>query len=117
MEKVFISVAYFMIIFTLSFFVFLYVNRKRKTYKTGKKHIDINYLIDCGSLDMTKSSYKTVKWCSTIIDCFVISFSCAILIHVDNFIWKMTVGFIVLMVSIYSLYNITGRVLKWKEKK
>lgn len=110
---------YFGISFILVFLVYvLFINRKRKEYVEGKNQIDINYLVKKFDLDMRKTKYKKIKWLVTFINPFIISFTFTVLININGkYIIKLLIGFVVLFILIYSIYEIVGRTLKKKEDK
>ena len=48
---------------------------------------------------------------------FILSFTSALVLNIENYIWKVVISFIVIFVLIYALYEIAGRYLKNKEDK
>lgn len=92
----------------------LVINRKRKAYSEGKKDLEIYYLVNKFKLDMRKVKYKTLKRIMTFVNPFIISSTFIIVINIDNFFLSLLIGFIVMMLLIYSLYEIIGRSLKKK---
>lgn len=119
MDFLITNLIYFGVAFISVFLIYIiFINRKRKEYVEGKNQLEINYIIKKFGLDMRKTNYKTVKWLVTFINSFIISFTFVILINVNtNYILKLLIGFVILFVLIYSIYEIVGKILKKKEDK
>ncbi len=113
------SLIYFGISFILIFLIYvIFINRKRKEYTQGKNQIDINYVIQKFNLDMRKTKYKTLKWVISIVNSFIISFTFTIIVNINGkYIIKLLIGFVILFILIYSIYEIAGRILKNQEEK
>ena len=109
-SKILINTLYFVISYLIIFLIYvLIINRKRKTYKEGKKAVDINYLIKKFNLDLNKINYKTIKWITTFINPLIISFTFVIVINIESFTLGLIIGFIIMLALIYSIYEIIGR--------
>ena len=108
----------FVVLFIIVLIVyFVFLNKKRKDYSKLKQNDEIKLFIARYNLDMKKTKYKTVLNTVTIINSFIIAFSATIIGFIDNIIWSILVGFVILLVLIYSLYEIFGRLLKRREDK
>ncbi len=106
------------VIFTIVFLIYTIIfNRKRKTYKDLKKNDEIKLFIARYNLDMRKTEYKKVLKALTIVNSFILSFTTSIVIRIDGFIKSLLIGFLIIMVLIYSLYEITGKYFKRKEEE
>lgn len=92
----------------------LVINRKRKVYSEGKKDLEIYYLVNKFKLDMRRVKYKTLKKIMTFVNPFIMSLTFIVVINIKNFFLSLLIGFIVMMLLIYSLYEIIGRSLKKK---
>lgn len=108
--------------FVLSYIIFLLIyifiiNRKRKDLSNGKKQVEINYIINKAKLDMRKTKYNTLKWAVTLINPLIISITFIIVTNIESYIVGIIVGFITLLILVYSCYEILGRILKKKEGK
>ena len=108
----------FVLLFLLVLIIYVvFVNRKRKDYDKLKDNSYIKGFIARYDLDMRKTSYKKVLNIFTFINSFILAFTSALILNIDNYIWKIVVSFIVIFVLIYALYEIAGRYLKNKEDK
>ena len=86
-EKIIINVIYFVVSYLIIFLLYsLVINRKKKSYKDATKQMDILYLVNKFKLNTKKT-----------------------------FILGIMIGFLVMMMLIYSIYEIIGRILKKKE--
>ena len=106
------------VIFIIVFLIYTIIfNRKRKNYKDLKKNDEIKSFIARYNLDMRKTEYKKLLKALTIINSFILSFTTSIVIRIDGFIKSLLIGFLIIMVLIYSLYEITGKYFKRKEEE
>lgn len=103
---------YFFGILLVIFFIFLFINSriklKRKKYdKIG----DINYLVIKFRLDKKKINYKILTLINSAINAFIISFTCTVigLIPID-LVWQLLIGFVILFIMIFLIYEIVGRI-------
>lgn len=108
--------------FFISYIVFLLiyiliVNRKRKVYKEGKKQAEISYIINKFNLDMRITKYNTLKWILTFINPLIISITYIIVTNVESIVLGSLVGFLIMILLVYSSYEIIGRLLKRKEER
>lgn len=111
-----------LIYFAASYIIFLLIyifiiNRKRKDYNSGKKITEISYIINKFKLDMRKTKYNTIKWGITFINPLIISITFIIVINIKSFTFGLLVGFVVMLLLVYAMYEIFGRILKKKEGK
>lgn len=96
----------------------VFINKKRKSYKEGKEYPEISYLINKFKLNVNESKYKKLCILTSIINSFIIAFTFALIINLKyKYFFKLLIAFIIMFVLIYSLYEITGRILKRKENK
>ena len=111
-QELLIDLTYFIIVYLITFlFYSLILNRKRKNYK----EMEIEYLVKKFNLDMRKTDYNTLKWATTFINPFIISVTFVAIISIDSFVLSLILGFIIMMLLIYGIYEILGRILKKKE--
>ena len=108
-EKIIINVIYFVVSYLIIFLLYsLVINRKKKSYKDATKQMDILYLVN-------KFKLNTMKWITNIINPLIISITFIIVTNIKSFILGIMIGFLVMMMLIYSIYEIIGRILKKKE--
>ena len=105
-------------LFLLLLIVYLvFVNKRRSEYSKLKDGSYIKAFIARYNLDMRKTDYKEVLRLFAFINSFILSFTSALVLNIDEFVWKIVVSFIVIFVCIYALQEIAGRYLKNKEGK
>ncbi|CDE99156.1 unknown [Clostridium sp. CAG:628] len=115
-EKIIINVIYFLVSYLIIFLLYsLVINRKKKSYKDATKQMDILYLVNKFKLNTKKTKYNTLKWITNIINPLIISITFIIVTNIKSFILGIMIGFLVMMMLIYSIYEIIGRILKKKE--
>lgn len=108
--------------FTLAYIIFLLIhifiiNRKRKDYKNGKKQMEINYIVNKFKLDMRKVKYNELKWAVTFLNPLIIATTFLIVTNIESFALSIVVGFVIMLLLVYSIYEILGRFLKRKGEK
>ena len=117
-EKIIVDIIYFVIAYILVLLVYiLFINKKRKTYKDGKKQTEINYLVKKFKLDLRVTKYNTVKWAVTLTNSFIIASTFVLVNNVPSFTLSLIIGFITMIILVYVIYEILGRSLKRKEMK
>lgn len=115
-EKIIINVIYFVISYLIIFLLYsLVINRKKKSYKDATKQMDILYLVNKFKLNTKKTKYNTLKWITNIVNPLIISITFIIVTNIKSFTLGIMIGFLVMMMLIYSIYEIIGRILKKKE--
>lgn len=108
----------FIFIFLLVYIVYsVFLNKKRKDYKSLSDNDMVKIFIRRYDLDMRKTKYENVVKAITFINSFIISFCSVIVINIDSIVWSIIISFVVIMCLLYSLYEITGRMFKRKEEK
>mgnify|MGYP004530034723 FL=1 len=115
-EKIIINVIYFVVSYLIIFLLYsLVINRKKKSYKDATKQMDILYLVNKFKLNTKKTKYNTLKWITNIVNPLIISITFIIVTNIKSFTLGIMIGFLVMMMLIYSIYEIIGRILKKKE--
>lgn len=89
--------------------------RKKKVSKINEN--EMNIIINRYQLDKEVLGEKYLKRVIALLNSFVFAFTLTIMEHIDKFIYKILVCFVVLMILIYSVYEIAGKYLKRKEEK
>ena len=106
----------FFFLYLLVFITYIvFINKRKKNYSKLKKNDEIVLFVNRYNIDVEKVGFKKIKTYLALINSFIIAFSSTIIIHVDGLLLKVGVGFVVIMVMIYSLYEIVGRKLKTME--
>ena len=104
---------FFIILFILVFLIeYIYDFRKIKKKKTDTIMIT-SYVINKFKLDKTKINYKKeLKW-MCLINSFIIAGVSTVVSCIDTYIiLQLGIGFVLLFLLIYALYEIYGRHLK-----
>lgn len=118
MNKLFSFLYDFVLLFLLFYIVYsVFINKKRKVYSKLKKNDEVRIFIERYGINTKKVSYKKILNAVSIINSFIISFTSTLIINIDNFIYSIIVCIVVLMLLIYSLYEIAGRYFKKMEEK
>lgn len=111
-EKLIINLIYFIVSYILIFLVYVFIiNRKNKNLE---KQPDMMYLCNKFKLNI-KKNYNVLKWCLNFINPLIISTTFIVISNIDSLVMSLLVGFIVMFVLIYAMYEILGRILKYKE--
>lgn len=106
----------FFLLYLLIFIIYIvFINKRKKSYAKLKKNDEIVLFVNRYNIDVEKVGFKRVKMSLAIINSFIIAFSSSLIIHIDNLLLKIGVGFVVIMVMIYSLYEIVGKKLSKME--
>lgn len=103
---------YFFGVLLIVFFVIMYFISRRKLKKNKLDSIgDINYLIIKFKLDKKKINYKKLILIDSAINAFIISFTCTIISVLPiDLIWQLLIGFVILFLMIFLIYEIVGRI-------
>lgn len=89
--------------------------KKKRTYRLTSEGI---YLIKRFDLDDKKVNIKKLDFHISIINAFIISFvSVTISLIKSNIIIEFSIGFVMLLLLIYSIYEIYGRYIEKEWKK
>ena len=117
--KYIISFGIDFIVFLIIFLIFylFYLKRKSKDINKLKENTNINNFINKYDLDMTKTKYKTVLYTLAFNNSLIIAFTSALITNIKGYGLKILVSLLVLMILIYSVYEVSGRILKKKEGK
>ena len=108
----------FVLLYLLVLIVYLvFVNKRRSDYSKLKDGSYVKAFIARYNLDMKKTNYKEVLKIFAFINAFILSFTSALVLNIDKFVWKVVISFIVVFVLVYALYEIAGRYLKNKGYK
>jgi ABC-type spermidine/putrescine transport system permease subunit I len=123
MEKILLNSIFFFVLALIIFLAdYLFVfKRKLKSKKVKNEEImEFNYLIYKFKLDKNKVLYKPMALYCALINGFIISGVVTVICLFDiGYIWRLLIGFVMLLGLIYSIYEIYGRILikkGWQKK-
>lgn len=105
------SILYFLGGFILIFLLHLYMYSRNKKKLKENDGIGTGFIVRRFNLDLKKITYKKVAITVSLVNSFIISFTSIIVININNFIYKVLVGFVLISALIFSLYEIVGRCL------
>lgn len=123
MSKILLNLIFFFVLALIIFLAdYLFVfKRKLKSKKVKNDEImEISYLMYKFKLDKNKVLYKPMCLYCALINGFIISGVVTIICLFDiGYIWRLLIGFVMLLGLIYSIYEIYGRILikkGWQKK-
>lgn len=106
------------LLFIVFFLIYyLFINKKKKDFNKLKESDEIKVFIKKNKINIKKINYKTLLLVLSAINAFIIAFTSTVILNIDNFIWAILVGFVVIMLLLYSLYSIAGKYFKKSEEK
>lgn len=118
MNEVLKFLFYFFWIFLLILIIYtIFINRKKRSYSKLKDSDEINLFVKRYNIDIKKHSFKRLKFLIALINSFIIAFTSTLIVYIKSIIWSVLVGFIVVFILLYSIYEIVGRYYKKKEEK
>ena len=123
MSKILLNLIFFFVLALIIFlgdYLFVF-KRKLKSKKVKNDEImEISYLIYKFKLDKNKVLYKPMCLYCALINGFIISGVVTVICLFDiGYIWRLLIGFVMLLGLIYSIYEIYGRILikkGWQKK-
>lgn len=123
MSKILLNLIFFFVLALIIFladYLFIF-KRKLKSKKVKNDEImEISYLIYKFKLDKNKVLYKPICLYCALINGFIISGVVTLICLFDiGYIWRLLIGFVMLLGLIYSIYEIYGRILikkGWQRK-
>ena len=120
MKEVIISVIFFLVTLIISFIIFKVLQRKLLKNNQGFTFIGVDYLIHKFNLNKSKINLRRLLNDLAILNSLIIAFVSTMVYLVPlKLFWQLGIGFVLLIVLIYALYEIYGRYLnkKWGMKK
>ena len=120
MHDVIIAVGFFLFVFIVSLIIFLIIKWRLLKKNQGFTFIGVSYLISKFNLNKSKVNLKKMINQLAVINSFIIAFVSTLISMIPmKLFWQLGIGFILLLILIYALYEIYGRRLhkKWGNKK
>lgn len=109
---------FFVLVYLLVFNIYYFILcRKKKVIKITN---EMDYLITRFKLNKKKINLKRLSLGVSLINAFIIAFVSFIMINIElMMILRLMIGFVILFILIYAIYEIYGRYLykKWGMKK
>ena len=104
------NLCFFGILLVISFLIFIIMYLRNIKKNRPSKIGSINYLISKFNLDKKKLNYKFLAFIASITNAFIISFTCTVISILPlDLIWQMLIGFVMLFILIYLIYELIGR--------
>lgn len=113
MQKIFIWLIIFIIIYL--FYLFFIILRKEKL-KLFKNNSFVRYLVKVYKLNSKKLEMKQMANIVALANAFIIATTFLIIDFVDNFYLKMFLALIILIILQLVIYHIIGKILKRRDK-
>jgi ABC-type maltose transport system permease subunit len=112
----------YLLLFVISFLIvylvyyLIVVARKKgvEAFKTGKQ---VMFFKNAYKLDLEKLDYKKFANSLSLVNAFIIAFTVTIIELIDGFVFKLLVGFVILIPLILICYYVLGKIYKKKEGK
>ena len=109
---------HFIVMFVVFNLVYLLiVNKRKKDYSKLKKNDPVKIFIARYNLDMRKTDYSKLLKIVGVVNSFIISFTAALILNVNGFMYKLLITFATVFVFMYALYDLLGKYLKKREDK
>ena len=112
----------FLIMFTvvyLAYYIFVIRSYNKKNGKKNKieERVEISYLVNKYKVDLKKIDMKSLLWDISFVNSFIIAFTVVIigLDIIKEYVWKILIGFVVLIPLILIGYKLLG--LKYTKEK
>jgi len=110
-----------LMMFILAFlviFIFYNIRYRSKKIRTRKKEItEAKYIINKFDLDMKKIKYKDLLFTISIVNSTIIGFTFMVVMHIESYALGLIIGFVLLILLTYSIYEIIGRYYQKKGRK
>ena len=106
MNSLIFSLITFIIIYLL--YVIFVINKKKKLEKF-KTSVYVTYLINVSKLDIKKVNIKVLAHIIALTNAFILSVTLFIIDFIDNIYLKFILGFIVVLILLFMMYFIIGK--------
>lgn len=115
MKEYIMLLIWFLLTYVVVFIVFNIINRLRIKKKVYDSSLELVYLINHFNLKLdVKKQIKIIKM-TTVINAFIIAIVANIIYLIPlHYVLQLMIGFVLLIILIYSVYEIYGRILKKK---
>ena len=103
----------FLLVFVMNYFMFV---KNKKKYNKKKLPTELLYLQKIYGVDVNKISYERFVYVYTFVNTFIISTIYIILMYLlDEWIWRIIVGIVLLILLIIICYGFMAKYYLWKE--
>lgn len=117
MENKIYLIYFFLVLYIIFYIIFYIINYKN--LKSKKKDVrELDDLVKRFKIDKNKVNYKNEILYVSLINSFIVSSVGTFVTYLDVAnVFKLAIGFVLLLALTYSLYEIYGRILKRKVDK
>lgn len=114
MEFLLVFVFCFIVVYLVYYSVIVLRKKGLEAFKKGKQ---VLFFKNAYHLDLDKLNYKKFANSLSLVNAFIIALTVTVVELFDALIWKLLVGFVVLIPLILICYYVLGRIYKKKEGK
>ena len=108
----------FLVMFFIVYLIYmLFINKRKSDFALLNNNDQIKLFVDRYKLNIDKINYKYLVTIISLINSFILSLTCAIILRIDNILLSICVCFIIMFSLIFILFEIAGRYFKKLEKK
>lgn len=108
----------FLVMFLIVYLIYmLFINKRKSDFALLNNNDQIKLFVDRYKLNIDKINYKYLVTIISLINSFILSLTCAIILRIDNILLSICVCFIIMFSLIFILFEIAGRYFKKLEKK
>ena len=114
MEFLLVFVFCFVLVYLVYYSVIVFRKKGLEAFKKGKQ---VLFFKNAYHLDLNKLNYKKFANSLSLVNAFIIALTVTVVELFDALIWKLLVGFLVLIPLILICYYVLGKIYKKKEGK
>lgn len=114
MEFLLVFVFCFVVVYLVYYSVIVFRKKGLEAFKKGKQ---VLFFKNAYHLDLNKLNYKKFANSLSLVNAFIIALTVTVVELFDALIWKLLLGFLVLIPLILICYYVLGKIYKKKEGK
>lgn len=114
MEFLLVFVFCFVVVYLVYYSVIVFRKKGLEAFKKGRQ---VLFFKNAYHLDLNKLNYKKFANSLSLVNAFIIALTVTVVELFDALIWKLLVGFLVLIPLILICYYVLGKIYKKKEGK
>lgn len=114
MEYLLVFLFCFIVVYLVYYLVVVYRKKGLEAFKNGKQLL---FFKNAYNLDIKHLDHKKFANSLSLTNAFIIALTVTIVEFFDSLIWKLLVGFVVLIPLILICYYVLGKIYKKKEGK
>lgn len=114
MEYLITFIFCFVVVYLVYSTVVVFRKKGFEKFKTSKQ---LQFFETAYKIDFKKINLKSFAMSLALTNAFIIAFTCTVIEIFDNLIFKMLVGFVILVPLMLLMYKLLGTIYKKKEGK